>query len=83
MLVGALLDSGLRFDDLKSALETLPLKGYHLEAEAAQKNDIHGIHFIVSVQKEKQHHRRFLEIREIIRSADLSSWVKDRSIEIF
>ena len=83
MLVGALLDAGLPFDDLKSALETLPLKGYHLEAEEAQKNHIHGIHFVVSVQKEKQHHRRFLEIREIIRSADLSSWVKDRSIEIF
>ena len=35
MLVGALLDSGLPFDDLKSALQTLPLKGYHLEAEEA------------------------------------------------
>ncbi len=83
MLVGALLDSGLPFDDLKSALETLPLKGYRLEAQEAQKNHIHGTRFIVSVQKEKQHHRRFLEIKEIIRSADLSSWVKDRSIEIF
>jgi pyridinium-3,5-bisthiocarboxylic acid mononucleotide nickel chelatase len=83
MLVGALLDAGLPFEDLKSALETLPLQGYRIEAQEAQKNHIHGTRFLVTVQMENQHHRRLPEIKEIIRSADLSSWVKEKSIEIF
>ena len=83
MLVGALLDSGLPFEDLKSAIETLPLKGYRLEAQESEKNHIHGTRFVVTVKMETQHHRPYPEIKEIIRSADLSSWVKERSIEIF
>ena len=83
MLLGALLDSGLPFEDLRSALDTLRLPGYSVETRQAQKNHLNGTRFIVSVEKEKQPHRRFLEITEIIRSAQLSSWVKDKSIEIF
>ena len=83
MLNGALLDSGLPFEDLKSALETLPLQGYRLEARRGEKNHLHGTRFIVSVQEEEHHPRGFPEIREIIRSGDLSAWAKDKSIEIF
>ena len=83
MLLGALLDSGLPFEELKSALETLPLKGYRLEAKDEHKNHLHGTRFIVAVQLQAQPHRHFLEIREIIRSSDLNLWVKEKSIEIF
>ena len=83
MFVGALLDAGLPIEELASALETLPLRGYRIEAQEAQKNHIHGTRFIVTVQVETQHHRRLPEIKEIIRSADLSSWVKEKSLEIF
>ena len=83
MFVGALLDAGLPFEDLKSALETLPLQGYRIEAQEAQKDHLHGTRFVVTVQMEKQHHRGLPEIKEIIRSADLSSWVKEKSIAIF
>jgi uncharacterized protein (TIGR00299 family) protein len=83
MLVGALLDAGLPFDDLQKTLGSLPLRGYRLEKLRTHKNRVHGTRFIVAVQMENQVLRRFRDIKDMIQSARLSSWVKEKSIQTF
>jgi uncharacterized protein (TIGR00299 family) protein len=83
MLVGAFLDAGLPFADLQKALGSLPLPGYTLGAVRTQKNQIYGTRFIVTVQMEKQVHRRLRDIKDMIQSAGLSRWVKQKSTETF
>jgi uncharacterized protein (TIGR00299 family) protein len=83
MLVGAFLDAGLPFADLQKALGTLPLQGCSLETARTQKNQLHGTRFIVTVQMEKQVHRRFRDIKDMIQSTGLSRWVKEKSVETF
>jgi uncharacterized protein (TIGR00299 family) protein len=83
MFVGALLDAGLPFDDLHKTLGSLPLQGYRLETLLTQKNGVHGTRFIVEVQRENQVPRRFRDIKHMIQSASLSSWVKEKSVETF
>jgi uncharacterized protein (TIGR00299 family) protein len=83
MLVGALLDAGLSFEDLRETLGRLPLRGYRLDRLTSQKNYLFGTRFIVSLEPQNPVHRRFKDIREIIRSAELSDWVKEKSVETF
>lgn len=83
MFLGALIDAGLPLQDLKKALRGLPLKGLRIETRTEAKNHIHGTRFLVRVKKEEQVHRRFSDIKEIIRAANLQRAVRDKSIEIF
>jgi hypothetical protein len=83
MFVGALLDAGLPFEELRKTLGTLPLQGYSLDMAQAEKNHLHGIRFFVTVQVEKQTHRRFKDIKAMIQSSRLSPWVKAKSTEVF
>jgi len=83
MFLGALLDAGLPFEDLKRAVMSLSLPGLSLETRREGKNHIHGTRFLVKIQEEKQVPRRFSEIKEIIRSGDLKEAVRERSIEVF
>ncbi len=83
MFLGALLDAGLPFEELKNALGSLPLEGYTLEAERKEKNHLFGTRFVVRVDKSKQTGRGLVDIREIILAGELSQHVKDKCIEIF
>lgn len=83
MFLGALLDAGLCFDELKQCLGSLSLDGYYLEMIRESRNQIFGTRFVVKL-KDKQHaHRTLRDIRVIIEHGDLSRTVKDKSIEIF
>jgi uncharacterized protein (DUF111 family) len=83
MFLGALLDAGLSFDALVGRMKTLPLKGYHLERKQEARNQIFGTQFLVRLDTKDQPHRNLKIIREIIRKADMSDFVKDKSIQIF
>jgi uncharacterized protein (TIGR00299 family) protein len=83
MLVGAFLDAGLPFTDLQKALGSLTLHGYTLETVRTQKNQLYGTRLIVSVEAQKQGHRRFRDIKDIIQSSGLTRWVKQKSLETF
>lgn len=82
MIVGALLDCGLSFHDLKQEIEKLPVSDYSLSCEKVVKNSIGGIKFNVTVL-EKQPERHLHEIERIIRESALDSQVIDTSIKIF
>jgi uncharacterized protein (TIGR00299 family) protein len=83
MFLGALLDAGLPFDELERALRTLPLDGYGLQTTREEKSHIFGTRFVVRVEKGRQVHRSFTDIKKIILAGSLSAEVKGKSIEIF
>ncbi len=82
MMVGALLDLGFNFEELKEKLNLLPLKGYELSAEKCGRSGIQATKFNVQVDH-SHHHRTFADIRQMIESSGLSGWVKEKSIEAF
>ncbi len=83
MFLGALLDAGLPFEALETALRTLPLEGYSLEMQREERGHLFGTRFLVSVDKGKQVGRGIRDIKKIIQAGNLSSGVKKESIEVF
>jgi uncharacterized protein (TIGR00299 family) protein len=82
MMVAALLDLGFSFDDLQSKLGLLPLKGYQLTSQKCSRSGIQALKF--DVQTGHSHaHRSYADIRAMIESSGLSSWVQEKSIEAF
>ncbi len=83
MIVGAMLDAGAGFDELRAALASLPLDGYRLAARRKLVSGISALKFDVEVSA-TQPERHLKDIREIVRHAStLSSIVKDRAMAIF
>ncbi|NLD37929.1 MAG: nickel pincer cofactor biosynthesis protein LarC [Desulfatiglans sp.] len=56
MFLGALLDLGLPFNELKKAIESLPFEGYSIDYKTEMKNGLKGTRFIVSLNGEHEHH---------------------------
>ena len=83
MMIGALIDVGFPVGELRRALQSLPLEGYTLEATREERNHLFGTRFKVTVSRNSQPHRRFSDIRDLIRAGNLSPSVRDKSIAIF
>lgn len=83
MLLGALVDCGLDFAELESALSSLPLSGYRLHHRRKTVSGIAAVKFEVEVL-ESQPERHLSQIREMIdAAAGLNPGVKRRAIAIF
>ncbi len=82
MMIGALLDLGFSFDELKEKLSLLPLKEYRLSSQKCMRSGIAATKFDVEAGHQ-HHHRGFTDIRQMIESSSLSPWVKEKSIEAF
>jgi pyridinium-3,5-bisthiocarboxylic acid mononucleotide nickel chelatase len=82
MMIGALLDLGFGFEELKHKLTLLPLKGYELSSDKCSRSGIQATKFNVQVGH-SHHHRTFSDIRKMIESSGLSSWVQEKSIAAF
>ncbi len=82
MILGALVDAGLEYEQLQADLAKLPLDGYQLEINKVQKQGIGGTKVNVKVD-EGHHHRHLSDIRRIIMESSLPEEVKRKSIEIF
>ena len=83
MFVGALLHAGLPFEQMRGALETLPLDGYRIAVSGEARHHISGARFHVEFDGEKQPARHLSEIRDIIRKASFSETVRERSVRVF
>ncbi|MGV8075183.1 MAG: nickel pincer cofactor biosynthesis protein LarC [Syntrophobacteraceae bacterium] len=85
MILGALLDVGLRLDVLKEELAKLHLSHYDIEVRKVVKNGIGGTLAVVHIDHEHHgsRHRHFGDIEEIIGKSDLSESVKGKSLSIF
>lgn len=82
MIIGALLDAGLPFGDLKGEIEKIGLSGYEISARKVAKNNIEGTKFSVEIQA-KQAERTVRQITKIIKSSRLDPATKEKSIRIF
>ena len=82
MMVGALLDLGFSFDELKDKLGLLPLEGYRIAAEKCSRSGIRATKFNVQAGH-SHHHRTFADIQQMIESSGLSDWVKEKSVLAF
>jgi len=83
MFLGALLDSGLPFDEFSGHLGTLPLKGFRLDTFREDRKHIFGTRFVVIPEDEEQPPRGLREIREIIEHGQFTDTVKAKSVQIF
>ena len=84
MFVGALLDLGVDFDRLNSALQTLGVDGYTLRADTVVKKGVQSTKFEVDIDEGvKQPHRHLRHVVEIIEQGELPASVKQAAIKTF
>ncbi len=87
MILGALVDSGVDLETIKSELEKLNLLGYSLKAYKTKRGQISGTKVDVELaetQNDPHHHGRHLSsIKKIIEESNLSKEVKKRSLNVF
>jgi uncharacterized protein (TIGR00299 family) protein len=82
MILGALLDAGLKRKELESELAKLKLSGYKINVKKITKEGISATRFNVS-SKEQQTKRRLKDITRIISASRLGSKVKALSRQTF
>ncbi|MDO8723858.1 MAG: nickel pincer cofactor biosynthesis protein LarC [Syntrophales bacterium] len=84
MILGAMLDAGLSFEQLKADLAKLPLplRSFRLEVSRVTKQGIRATKVDVLVE-DKQTHRRLGDIKAIIDKSVLPAIVQERSMGIF
>lgn len=84
MLAGALIDSGVPIDRIRSELEALNVSGYTVEAESIRKQGFAATKFHVHMDASKdQPHRHLHHIEKIIADSTLSDGVRKRVMEVF
>ena len=76
MLIAALLDAGLALDQLVAELRKLPVQGYTLAAQQAQRGAIAGTHLRVSLTEEAQRTHTPQEFLNIVEGSSLPAAVK-------
>lgn len=85
MFIGAFLDLGTPFEELKTALASLPLTGYKIERQEVMRHGIRATQFKVQIEDAHGHHphRGLAEIEGIITSSSLADEVKKGALDSF
>jgi uncharacterized protein (TIGR00299 family) protein len=83
MFLGALLDAGLAFEELKNALAALPFHDYQLTYEGFSDKGIRGSRFDVLLSEGEQPHRHLADIQAILDASTLAPSVRERARAIF
>ena len=94
MILGALVDAGLPFEDLRAGLERLALPGYTLERREVMKRGFRATKVEVHVHEHAHHapghhgdahhpHRTLPVIRELIQRSGLPDAVKGSAVRVF
>jgi pyridinium-3,5-bisthiocarboxylic acid mononucleotide nickel chelatase len=83
MMIGALIDAGFPIEELKETLKSLPIEGYTIDVTKEERNYLFGTRFKVNVSRNPHPHRRFSEIKDLIRAGNISASVREKSIAIF
>lgn len=83
MFLGALLNAGLAFEDLRLALAALPFGDYQLSCESFMDKGIRGSRFDVQLTSAQQPTRHLADIQAILHASTLSPRVRDLALAIF
>ena len=81
MTIGALVDAGASFEELRVQLARLNVPGYELASEKVTKQGIAGTKFHVYVHDPGTQHRRLRDIGTILRDSALASHIQARALE--
>jgi uncharacterized protein (TIGR00299 family) protein len=82
MILGALVDSGLPVDVLRTLLEQLQLNEFEINSQKVTKNGFSATKVNVAVQGDPPE-RHLKDIREIIQRSKLQVEIQDKSLAIF
>ncbi|HDM67123.1 MAG TPA: nickel pincer cofactor biosynthesis protein LarC [Thermoplasmatales archaeon] len=82
MILGALVDLGLRVDELLQEISKLGLSGYKVTARRIRVNGITATDIVIEVE-EKQPHRTYLDIVGLIDESSLDEKIKETSKQVF
>jgi pyridinium-3,5-bisthiocarboxylic acid mononucleotide nickel chelatase len=83
MTIGALIDAGASFEELRAQLATLNVPGYELAIEKVMKHSIAGTKFHVNVHDAGPQHRRLRDIEALLRASRLQSSIQEHTLAIF
>jgi len=83
MFLGAMLDAGLEFATLKTALAALPVTGYELIFEPFHDKGIRGSRFDVIMTEQEQPTRHLSDIAAILHASSLPPRVRETALAIF
>ncbi len=84
MTLGALIDAGAKFKEIKAALKTLPFGGYTITVHKEQRSHITGTKVNIRVSKSYKHPGRHLStILDLIRKSKISTRAKRDACGIF
>ncbi|HEU5383953.1 MAG TPA: nickel pincer cofactor biosynthesis protein LarC [Ktedonobacteraceae bacterium] len=83
MFLGAMLDAGLAFEDLRQTLAALPLSDYQVQYEPFSDKGIRGSRFAVLLTSEQQPTRRLADIQAILHASTLAPRVRELALAIF
>ena len=82
MILGALIDAGLKVEDLRRELEKLPLTGYEIRVTRAERQGLWGTRVEVLVGHEGVE-RRLEDVLRLIEESGLDQEVKRTGQRIF
>ncbi|MBI5428448.1 MAG: nickel pincer cofactor biosynthesis protein LarC [Nitrospinae bacterium] len=87
MVLGALVDAGVDFEEIKKGLKKLGLKGYEVRSRAVKRGLIRGTKVEVATEPRSlgghRHARSFSGIKKLIESSRLPPAVKEKSVAVF
>ena len=83
MFLGALLDAGLDFAELRDALAALPFSDYQLSCERFSDKGIRGSRFDVALLTPEQPTRHLSDIRVLVQASTLPMRVQERALAVF
>jgi hypothetical protein len=83
MLLGALVDAGVPFEDLAQGLKELPVQGYHLTKRLVRRGALRAMKVDVNVQKGFERPLPLARIRRLLTASGLPAPVKERARETF
>ncbi len=83
MLLGAIVDAGVKLVEIKKALEGLTIKGYEIKEERVKRSFIEATKVTVRIKERKGIVRRWRDIEKVINKANLPKEIKKKGIRIF
>ncbi len=83
MTLGALIDAGADFEELKNRLSELSVKNFSLEKKTIKRCGISAVKIDVITNHEHESHRSLKDITKIIEKSNLPKFVKENSLKAF
>ncbi|UCD58148.1 MAG: nickel pincer cofactor biosynthesis protein LarC [Candidatus Hydrogenedentota bacterium] len=83
MVIGSLLDAGLKLEELREGLSLLPLKGYELRAEKTMRRHLSATSFFVDVKDSRPQERGLQHIMELLEKSTLPEKTREKAQSIF